>query len=367
MTEPEPLQQVGRTHVRFRGRKFSYFSGCDYFRLASHPHVLRASGAGLRRYGLNVAASRLTTGNHVLYQELEKRLTRFFGARAALLVPNGYMTNQVVTQSLAGEFSHALVDEGAHPSLKDSVRALECPVHPFKHRDIGDLTRAVRKCGRRAKILLLTDGMFSNDGSTPLLKRYLDALPAGAMMLVDDAHAAGVLGKTGKGSLEYHGVSRQRIVQTITLSKAFGVFGGAILGNRALRQRIVDRSGAFIGSTPLPLPLAAAALVSIDILAKNKDLRMRLVDNATYVKGRLLQGGLDIENTPGPIIQITRNNKAEVASLRGALLKAGIYPPYVKYPGGPPAGFFRFVISSEHTRAQLDTLVQTIVSIQREI
>jgi 7-keto-8-aminopelargonate synthetase-like enzyme len=364
MTEPEPLQQIDRTYVRFRGRKFSYFSGCDYFRLASHPEVLRASAAGLRRYGLNVAASRLTTGNHVLYQELEKRIGRFFGAQAALLVPNGYLTNQVVTQSLAEEFSQGLIDEGAHPSLKDAARTLECPLHTFKHQDIGDLARALRKCGRQARILLLTDGMFSNDGSTPPLKRYLDALPATSMMLVDDAHAAGVLGKTGKGSLQYHGVSRHRIIQTVTLSKAFGVFGGAILGTRALRQRIMDRSGAFIGSTPLPLPLAAAALVSIDILARNKGLRARLNDNTTYVKRRLREGGLHIENTPGPIIQITPYNKAEVAALTGALLKAGIYPPFVTYPGGPKAGFFRFVLSSGHNRAQLDALVKAIVSIQ---
>jgi 7-keto-8-aminopelargonate synthetase-like enzyme len=364
MTEPEPLQQIGRTYVRFRGRKLSYFSGCDYFRLASHPGVLRMSAAGLKRYGLNVAASRLTTGNHVLYQELEKRVARFFGAQAALLVPNGYLTNMVVTQSLAGEFSHGLSDEGAHPSLKDAARALECPVHTFKHQDIGDLARAVRKCGRQARVLLLTDGMFSNDGSSPPLKRYLDALPTSAMMLVDDAHAAGVLGKTGKGSLEYHGVSRHRIIQTVTLSKAFGAFGGAVLGTRALRQRIMDRSGAFIGSTPLPLPFAAAALASIDILAKNKGLRMRLAKNAIYVKRKLREGGLHIENTPGPIIQITPHKKAEGTALMDALLKAGIYPPFVTYPGGPKAGFFRFVISSEHSRAQLDALVQAIVSIQ---
>jgi 7-keto-8-aminopelargonate synthetase-like enzyme len=126
----------------------------------------------------------------------------------------------------------------------------------------------------------------------------------------------------------------------------------------------MDRSGAFIGSTPLPLPLAAAALISIDLLAKNKGLRMRLADNATYVKRKLREGGLHIENTPGPIIQITPHNKSEVAALTSALLKVGIYPPFITYPGGPEAGFFRFVISSEHSRAQLNALVQAIVSNQ---
>src|SRR5947207_335746 len=117
MIEPEPLQQVDRTYVRFRGRKLSYFSGCDYFRLASHPKVIAALKGGLQKYGLNVAASRLTSGNHILYQKLERRLASFFRAPSTVVVSNGYTTNLVVAQALAGNFSHVLIDEGAHPSL----------------------------------------------------------------------------------------------------------------------------------------------------------------------------------------------------------------------------------------------------------
>src|SRR5438445_5952373 len=126
MTEPEPLQQVERTYVRFRKRKLSYFSGCDYFRLASHPEVIAALKEGVTKYGLNVAASRLTTGNHVLYGELEKRLAAFFDAESALLVSGGYVTNLIVAQALGGNFSHAIVDEKAHPSLSDAARLLDC-------------------------------------------------------------------------------------------------------------------------------------------------------------------------------------------------------------------------------------------------
>src|SRR5215468_173804 len=111
MPEPEPLQQIDRTYVRWRGRKLSYFAGCDYFRLASHPRVLAAFAACLKRYGFSVAASRVTTGNHVLYRELEQRLAEFFGAPSALVVSSGYATNLVVAQALAGSFSHVLIDE----------------------------------------------------------------------------------------------------------------------------------------------------------------------------------------------------------------------------------------------------------------
>src|SRR5579872_1783379 len=150
MSEPAPLQQIERTSVRFNGRKFTYFAGCDYFRLSSHPAVVRALHQGARRFGLNVAASRLTTGNHRLYLELEETLSSFFDA-AALLVPDGYAANFVVAQTLRSDFSLALIDSRAHTSLYDASRFLQCPIKTFNHRDPEDLARLVRKAGRNDK------------------------------------------------------------------------------------------------------------------------------------------------------------------------------------------------------------------------
>jgi 8-amino-7-oxononanoate synthase len=355
MTEPDPLQQVQRTFVRLRNCTLSYFAGCDYFRLSSDPRVVAALGAGVKQYGLNVAASRLTTGNHVLYLELEASLARFFDAEDALLTSGGYVTNLVVAQALAGSFSHALLDERSHPSLGDAAQFLDCPILKFRHRDPNDVARAVSRCGPGAKLMLLTDGMFSHDGSAAPLREYLRVLPKDAMLLMDDAHAAGVLGQTGKGSLEHAGVSRRRIIQTITLSKAIGAYGGAILGTRALRQRIISRSRMFAGNTPLPLPLANAALEGLRILKTDAGLRRRLFKNANYVKHGL-EGHLR-GNEPGPIVAIIPEGPRQAVRLRRALLAAKIYPSLIEYPGGPEGGYFRFVISSEHTRTQLENLV----------
>jgi 7-keto-8-aminopelargonate synthetase-like enzyme len=361
MIEPEPLQQTNRTYVRFHQRKLSYFSGADYFRLASHPRVLAALQAGVKKYGLNVAASRLTTGNHALYLALEAQLAGFFAAASALLIPSGYMTNLVVTQALAGRFSHALIDEGSHPSLSDAARFLDCPVLQFKSRNPEALARAVHRCGPGSKLMVLTDGMFAHDGSAAPLAEYLEVLPKDALILVDDAHGAGVLGRTGQGALEHAGVSRRRIIQTITLSKAFGAFGGAILGTAQLRQRILDRSPMFIGSTPLPLPLANAALEGVRVLKADKSLRRRLFANAAYVKAALREGGLLLAETPGPIVSLLPRRAGEAARLHRALLAAGIYPPFIKYPSGPLNGYFRFAISIEHSRRQLDSLIQVLL------
>lgn len=359
MTESDTFEQIDRTYVRFKGRKLSYFSGCDYFRLASHPEVLAAARRGLARDGLNVAASRLTTGNHRLYSELEGQIAAFFAAEDALLVSTGYLTDVVVGQALAGTFSHAIIDEQAHLALQDAARFLDCPVLRFEHTNSEALKDAVRRCGPGARLILLTDGMFSRDGSVAPLAAYLKVLPRDAWVLVDDAHGAGVLGVTGKGTLEHAGIGRRHVIQTITLSKAFGAYGGAILGPRSLRRLITERSHMFIGSTPAPLPLLHAARRSLQLLRADGRFRQRLRANSEYVKSKLREAGWDVGQTPGPIVMLMPRAGA-ARKIHGALLRAGIYPPFIQYPGGPAGGYFRFVISSEHSRAQLDKLVRVL-------
>jgi len=355
-----PLQQLGRTDVSYHGRRFSYFGGCDYFRLASHPKVLRAVREGLANFGLNVSASRATTGNHQLYDRLETALAGFFDVEAALLVPSGYITNLAVAQSLAGGFSHALLDARAHPSLADAAQFLDCPLVRFRHRDVEDLGRVLRRLGSGVRPILLTEGMFSHDGSVAPLKAYLSILPGDSLVLLDDAHAAGVLGKTGKGTAEYAGVSRRRIVQTVTLSKAFGVYGGAILATRRLRGQIIARSRLWTGSTPLPLPLANAALRAVDLMRNGARLRARLRRNADRLKAALQTAGISAEATPGPIVSLVPRHEREALLLKRSLIRLKILPTFIQYPGGPVSGYFRFAISSEHTRTQLDQLTQAL-------
>ena len=364
MSEAEPLQQVRRTYVRRAGRVLSYFSGCDYFRLASHPRIVRAVKDGLSRYGLNVAASRITTGNHELYGRLEKQLGKFFRAEAALLTSTGYVTNLVVAQALAGQFSHALMDERAHAALKDAAQFLNCPVLTFKHRDVVSFEAALKRCGNGSRHLVLTDGMFSHDGSVSPLREYLKLLPRDGLMWVDDAHGAGVLGKTGGGAVELQGVSRKRVVQCVTLSKAFGVYGGAILCSSKLRARLVS-SPAFVGSTPLPLPLASGALEALAVLSDGKLFRARLNENARIVKSALSKAGLNLPDYPGPIIPLHFGKASEITKLKRALLASNILPPLIHYPGAPAGGYYRFVISSEHTKAQLQQLIRALTPIAR--
>ena len=147
MTEPEPLQFIGDNEVRWRGRALIYFAGCDYFRLARDPRLAAAAKKALAQHGLNVAASRRTTGNHKIYAQLETELAAFFGAETALLLPDGYLAPLAVAQALAGDFTHAFIDEFAHGALVDAAQMLGCPVKKFQHRDSAALAKLISKCG----------------------------------------------------------------------------------------------------------------------------------------------------------------------------------------------------------------------------
>jgi 8-amino-7-oxononanoate synthase len=360
MNEPEELRQPDPTHVIARGRKLIFFAGCDYYRLSWRPSVVRAISTGLQKFGLNVAASRLTTGNHPLYARVESALAGFFGVEQATLVSTGYLADLVAAEAMRGRFSHVLLDSAAHPALRHAAEILDVPLMPFASQDSADLARSIKRCGPGAIPIVLTEGMFARNGSVAPLKSYLRLLPPGGMLLVDDAHGAGVVGPTGRGSLEHCGVGRSRVIQTITLSKAFGGFGGAVLGNRRLRKNILERSRMFVGSTPAPLPLLNGILESLRICDRGTAMRQRLRRNAARVKAALRQRGFGIEEYPGPIVALAPSSPAVTRRVRKALLGAGIYPSLIRYPGVPEGGCFRFVISSEHTPQQVDLLASTL-------
>src|SRR4051812_38942803 len=173
MTPPEPLQQIDRTWVIWRGQTLAYFGGCDYFRLATHPRLIAVAQDAIGKYGLDVAASRWTTGNHPLYNELEAVLAKFFECESALLVSNGYLTNLAAIQGIRSRISHIVIDERAHVSLADAAAAAHVEVIPFAHRSPIDLQRKVPKY---AKALLMTDGVFAHDGTIAPLREYFEVL-----------------------------------------------------------------------------------------------------------------------------------------------------------------------------------------------
>jgi 7-keto-8-aminopelargonate synthetase-like enzyme len=353
MTTPfaEPLQQIDRTYVLWRGRKLSYFAGCDYLRLSSHPAVLKAARDALDIVGLNVSASRKTTGNHPIYGELETATRKFFAAECAVISSTGYFTNIIAAQALRGSIDQVLIDERAHGSLRDAALFLSCPIESFAHRDAHDLAK---KFGKRSgkKTAILTDGMFAHDGSLAPLAAYREVIGPESLLWVDDAHAGGITGKNGRGTVEHAGLNRENLLQTITFSKAFGTYGGAILCSRELGAAIIEKSPAVGGNTPTPLPLAFATVAVLKLC--DAKLRTKLFNNIRAFWKRV---DVSAPSVLAPIIAACLENPS---TLRRKLLAAGIYPPLIKYPGGPAEGYFRFALSSEHSVRQINALADVL-------
>ncbi|MGO9309500.1 MAG: aminotransferase class I/II-fold pyridoxal phosphate-dependent enzyme [Spirochaetia bacterium] len=358
------LRFIDRTHVVFQGKPYLFFGGTDYHRLASHPDVVAACRQEAESGGLSCAGSRITTGNNPLYERLEQKLSKFLGAEEVVLCSGGYLSNTVALEALADDYRRFFVDSDAHVSLRGAARFLSHDrVSTFRHAEPDDLSRQIRSSlhsGERP--LVLTDGVAAYDGELSPLGEYWEIVRnRGGSLLVDDAHGIGTVGPGGKGSPAASRLPPVAFVQTGTLSKALGAFGGLVAGSTGLAARIIDRSQAFVGATAVPPPLAAAAIRSIEILEANPEMISALQTHTVRTRERLAAMGLVTGSSPAPIISITHRDAARNERLRLILLERGLYLPLIRdYPGSPPGGHFRLTLSSVHTDQDVTRLLEAV-------
>ncbi|NOX37783.1 MAG: pyridoxal phosphate-dependent aminotransferase family protein [Calditrichaeota bacterium] len=354
------LKFDGPNHVWYEGKRLLYCAGTDYHRLGFEPEVQESVQQALHQQGLGAGGSRVTTGNNALLLELEATLAQFFGVEAALMVGSGYLANLVLLQAVRQQFDVVLADAQAHASLMDGVRAVGLPVEQFAHRDSQDLERRLRAWQGKS-VLVVTDGIFAARGEIAPLDEYWQLTQNyQAQLLVDDAHGMAVLGTLGRGTVEHFGIPFSEVWVTGTLSKGFGVFGGVILGNRQLIQQVVQHSAAFVGHTPMPVPMMAGALAAVKFLQQHPSRVTLLNKRALEAKQTLRDAGYAIEITPVPILSVAFPEKDRVEAFRQYLLKNEIFPPFNWYPGAPAGGHFRFVVTSAHPQEQIDRLLETI-------
>jgi 8-amino-7-oxononanoate synthase len=358
------LKFVDRTYVLHEERKLIYFGGIDYHRMSNNPLILQSLIDAADEYGLNCSGSRTTIGNHPIYIELEAAAANFFQTEAAAVFGSGYLSNIIFLQAASKYHDIFFLDEISHSSIVDAVKQSGNPMIYFRHMDADNLEKKMRNHLKPGNMpLITTDGVFAARGDIPPLSDYAQiAAKYDAKILTDDAHAMAVVGPTGKGSWEHAGIDRHIVYQTGTLSKGFGVYGGVIPENYDIIDKIQKGSNAFIGSTGLPLPVAAAAIKSIEYLQQNLQLIRGLQTCSLALKEKLGRLGFDLPLFPSPIISITFNDEKKNKMLHKILLENGIYPPFTNYPGAPPGGHFRFAISSVHEDSQIDLLYEAIKS-----
>jgi 7-keto-8-aminopelargonate synthetase-like enzyme len=363
MLGPE-IKFVDRDFLIFERKKLLYLGGIDYHRMSNNPMIIKSMSEAAFEYGLNPTGSRTTTGNHILYIQLENKVANFFDTETAVVFPSGYLANIILLQAVAEEYDTFFIDETAHSSIVDAANGCAKKIVRFKFLDAQNLKEKLQKhLKNNEKPLVMTDGVFPARGAIPPLRDYAQVINKyNGKILIDDAHAMAVVGRTGKGSWEEEGIARDLVMQTGTLSKGFGVFGGIIPGEYSQIKKIHEKSLAFVGSTGLSLPLAAAAIRSVSYFIENKHLISSLQEKAISLKLRFKEIGFDMPATPTPIFSITYHDIDKNKRLYKILIDNGIYPPFINYPGAPPGGHFRFILTSSTPQNQIDLLFDTIKS-----
>jgi len=351
--EAPEVVQIDPTTVESRGRPLTYFGGCDYFRLSWNGEVRSAIRRGLALHGPNVAASRATTGNHPLYAAFERDLARAFGFPAAILTSSGYLAPLVAVQGFRGAVDHVFLAATAHGCLRDAADLLGVPQTGF---DSVDALRArLADLPTSGRPLVLTNGLSPLDGTMSPVRELLAVLPERGRLLVDDAHGVGTLGNRGRGTLEALGVRDPRVVLTGTFSKAFGCYGGFVLGSKAFRDVAVSNR-LFQGNTPPPLPWVEGARTALSLIReRGGDWRRDLRERIQRVR-EVFPEGDPRRTASGPTFVLVPKEGRAQARMERRLRKEGLFPSWVRYAQGPADRFFRFALSSAHPWEAVDRL-----------
>jgi 8-amino-7-oxononanoate synthase len=351
--------------VQINGRWRDYFSGCSYLGLQGHPGLIEAASVALQRFGLGTATSRGGYGEHPLYRSVERAAAAYWGTERAIYYVTAYLGNAVLLQGLRGEYERIFVDDASHYSVWDGTRTVSAPVHAFRHLDPGDLAdqlRAHTVSGERP--LVISDGVFPISGEIAPALSYLAALTPyeGAVLCLDDAHATGVLGEHGRGTLEHWGLAgRSRCFAAHTLSKALGSHGGVIAGDTALIERLGRNAKALVATSPSPLPAAAASAWALDFMRDEIELRSRLRANVARARAGLLALGWDLPDSLVPIICLRARFGVDLARLQAELFASDICVAHVtSYSSTPEGGALRIAIFATHETEQIDRLVDVV-------
>jgi 8-amino-7-oxononanoate synthase len=344
------------------GRRYVAFCSNDYLGLANHPEVVTAFARGAAEFGVGSGASHLITGHCGAHRALEEELAEFVGRERALLFSTGYMANLGVVSVLLKRGDMVLQDRLNHASLLDAALLSRAQGRRYHHTDVGSLERRLKaRCARRT--LIVTDGLFSMDGDlAPLPQLASLARNYNAWLMVDDAHALGVLGASGQGTVEHFGLEADAAPILIgTLGKAFGTFGAFVAGSRTLIEALIQGARSYIYTTALPPAVAAATRVSLTIVREEPWRRSHLQGLVARFRSGASRLGLSLPHAIGPIqpLLLGSAQAALKASLR--LRKKGLFVPAIRPPTVPQGkARLRITFSTAHRNEHVDRLLDVL-------
>jgi len=351
------LESEQAPEITIKGKKFIMFGSNNYLGLANDPRMKLAATDAIKKFGTGVAGSRFLNGNTVLHRELERKLAAFKGREAALIYATGYQMNLGVISALVGKGDFAVIDKLDHASILDGCRLSQGELRRFKHNNPDDLERVLKEIGPRHGKLVIVDGVFSMEGDiAPIPEISRICRKYGARLMVDDAHATGVLGKTGRGTCEYFGLTHKDVDLVVgTCSKSFASVGGFAVGSEEIIHYIQHVSRSMIFSAALPPASVAAISKAIDIIEEEPQRIKKLWDNSKYLMKRFKDIGLNTGETQTPIIPVIIGDNEKTFMLWRMLYDRGLFTNPVVSPAVPPKrALIRVVATATHTREQLD-------------
>jgi glycine C-acetyltransferase len=364
--------------VSMDGRRVISLSSNDYLGLSSHPRMKRAAIDAVERFGAGSGAVRTIAGTMTLHEALEADLAAFKHTEAVLTFQSGFAANTGVIPVVTGETDLIVSDELNHASIIDGMRLSKAPRAVYPHADVAGLREVLREAtaaGRDGQgapyrlILVVTDGVFSMDGDIAPLPGIVEAAEEfGAAVMVDDAHASGVLGRDGRGSVSHFGLEGRVAIQVGTLSKAVGVLGGYVAGSQALRDILVQRSRPFLFSTSHPPAVAAACREAIAIMVEEPELIERLWANTGRFKAELARLGFDIGHSQTPITPILLGDTETTIRFSNRLFEEGVFGTSVVFPTvALDRARIRTIVTAAHTDELLDRALAAFDRVGREL
>ena len=357
------------TTIVFDGRKLLQFSSNNYLGLANHPRLKAAAMAAVERYGVGSGASRLVCGNLDLNRKLEEKLAQLKKKEAALLYSTGYMANLGVIAALAGEGDLILSDEYNHASIVDACRLSRAQTRVYPHKRMDELEKLLAGAESSKRRLIVTDGIFSMDGDIAPLPDLVDlAEKYECLLMVDDAHATGVLGPNGGGTGDHFGLAEKIDVAMGTFGKALGGFGAFVAGDRNLRELLINCSRPFMFTTGLPPSVLAAGIAALEVVEEEPEMRARLWDNANLLRNGIEEMGFTLAGGETQIIPLLAGDASLAMEMSSLLREEGVYIQGIRPPSVPPGSSrLRITVSAAHTRGELAFALEALQKVGRRV
>ena len=351
--------------INLDGRDVVLLGSNNYLGLSTHPKVIAAAVEATQTFGTGASGSRLISGNSELYTTLEANVAEAKGTEAALVFSSGYAANTSVIPVLAGEGDLILSDALNHASIIDGCRLSRATKKVYQHCDVEHLKTLLSESSAFRRRLIVTDGVFSMDGDIAPLPDICDlAARHEAMVLVDDAHGFGVLGKDGGGTVAHFGLDEEGIIQMGTLSKAVGALGGYIAGSRVLIELLINRARGFIFTTGLPPATLAAANTALDLIRSTPNLRECLFSHAKCLKTALIDLGYTLLPSETQILPVVLGSPQRATRVAELLLAEGVFAPAIRPPAVPSGtSRLRLTVMATHTEAEIQCAIDAFAAV----